>query len=261
MGIIITSKQPWRRQPQGQVELNTTNPLAEWVIHLASFGSNPSDVVKNKPLVAGYGSPYMGVYKDKHASIHNSDVGWKFNTSVKTSQNMTLWSYGNSPYTYGGGGFGIMLCNAVQNSYMGVYNNKLIGKVNIDNIFGSTIIPIHQDLTITLTHKNGNAQELYLNNNLEGTGSESASITSADYYVGLHNSGTLGWRGGIYLSAIFNKALNQDEIKSLNNNPWQLLRKRKVITYFDSGISLPPDLTSISMSNIITDGARATFHI
>lgn len=237
MSLIL--QPPWTRQPQGAVEIDWSNPLTRGLVICTYAGNNFREMVTNKPSTitsATYAPTKDGV------ALKNSASSFSIETPVNTDfGNALTWLIGATPDGLGGASAGrfvekrtaaantqveVLFCNG---SSFELQRNG--GSAQTISVAGAITTGVYANWAVRVSAFTSNADaamfkngvSLTLTTNTAGTGSRTTN--AANYVLGNRTSDSLrNFNGRIYFAYRWNRALSDNEIKSISANPYQIFK-------------------------------------
>jgi hypothetical protein len=225
---IVTSKQPWRSQPQVPVGIDLNNPI--------TLGLVLAEAPHTSRLLASTGVGEF-VYNNTNkilsanAKISESEftVHILFKTSTVSGVQVVVSRGPNNAGT-NNTGFGF---NSSHSSpeYSGAFyvgqSYTIIGKPTGNALSSST------DYNIALVY-NG-TQGYGYHNGIKTIGPTSGSTldSTARFCMNQDSANNAISDNKIYLVTYWNRALSDSEIESISDNPWQIFKPQTRISYFD----------------------------
>lgn len=271
---IVTSKQPWRRQPQVPVEVNWSNSITQKLHCGFSKNSFGNIAAIQTGLLSKTPSTEGMVYSNTTSTNIAEFTG---NASPQTSELtvvMRLCSYGSQPDS----GFGTALILPVisggvqppfsyfvKNAGCRVRFNTSTSDDTANYWETNESWVSNKWTTVVVRWASGEPADIIKDNvslSLSSSaGSKTGNIKSTDR-LGV-NLAALRFNGAIAYAYIFGRKLTLSEIKSITDNPFQIFRPRKKVSYFDAPnviATRTPSLTSspADYSIDLTSGEAAT---
>ena len=251
---VITSKQPWRQQPQTAVEVDWTNPLTRGLVHAVN-GNKFYDFVTNTTLIKNAQSIKptahgLGMWANTVDSAGATETSRIITSDGVGTGDFTIFFYGAPPASttrsvavgssdgVGGGVYEPYVLINENNSFAatsGLFTFTLSGSTSSAGISGA----VDGNLKLFAGVRRGGVLYAYAGNTSATGGVQTTSIvrSSMKFHIGGYISSiTQGANQyGVILAGAFNRALSAAEISVLNVSPWQIFRPLNRISYF-----LPP---------------------
>ncbi len=262
--ILVPKRQIWTRQPSHPVGIDWSNPITSQLVRRWNFGVDNYDHVTNVPSYVESGSPtqiassrgmalsFSGADDSIHSGSGTSDLNG-------TEISISFWAHNldgssNTLLFAGEAGSG---------------NHRISISLPYDGIVywdfgllleGGRITKSVGSLSGQLSHwvfvaSGGNYMAMYQDGDLlhsENTGYPTGYAGSSYMSIGSYR-GSIGFTGNLSNFAIFKRALDAKEVKSLYTYPWQLDKHRSRHVFIEVGggggdVTLDPTTGSVTFS-------------
>lgn len=259
--IIVPSRRVWTRQPQGVSEIDWSNPLARGLDYLI-VGGQRYEIARGKPQTAyaltgpgpnGLSSRGFAPYR---ADADNQDVSIIAQLDIRAvaaGYGAVLWGYFVNASNCSQFGFAT---NASSSSIIWLNRANAVGGAVIEN----ATYPYRPVLALVGSLAAGSVAKGYKNGRLinaavarVGTGEFAKNSARSFEALG---GGTA--TQGVTFAAKFSRQLQDGEVLALSENPWQIFRFRRQISYFDMGASSPIYTLTAQKGSYSVTGQSAT---
>lgn len=256
--IIIPRKH--YTQPQGRVCIDSNNPASRDLV-IAALGG--VDVVKGAPAITlggvsealpdGTARSFSGAQYDAYSGLDDSF------TYVSEFTIAGLWQRrGAAIQRIASMGFNSRVRGAALSLSADGSVRAIVAIPGVGNrIVGTPISAVRTTYFSAVVHGGG---KLRLNHRGVYTDEMDSAAALFDakpeFRVGADSAPSAFLDGSVLFAAFWLRALGDEELRSLNNNPWQLFRADPIRIYsFPSG-PIIPTLSGLTTTNITQSGAR-----
>lgn len=234
--IIVPSRRGWTQQPVGPLELDS-DALAVILPSTGSrYGASPEGVplsstnriVTEHGVALGRTTGGWGLGQRYFSGCAPSDdvtlltVAWSKSASVSSRWPASVAQFGNA-LSYGIE-FGTGTAATVRlRAYLAGSTRYVGGNIPIPTV----------PTTIVARHKYGE-QTLWVGGEKDSNEGTFNGPSSGFAYIGAYSGAAFDY---VLMTAFWKRAISDDEIQRYTDNPWQIFRPRRQISYFDMGAS------------------------
>lgn len=256
---IVTSKQPWRRQPTGQVEIDFGNVFGRNVKHAiypASMGGWSSNTLIGTGAIGQELSFFAASSHHALADARVRTFPFTFITVVKRKSIGT----NHAVMSLGAGTNDRQVLYFTSDNKLGLFSGAggTSGQALTTSVYESTTAY----LVIVGVVASAASRSIYVNGALVASNTTSVSPAAATKVAvgAFYNSGALvaGFylTGAIPLAAVLGRAISSEEARNISANPWQIFKPKKQISYFDA-----PKLIATRTPTLTTSLADYTINL
>ena len=263
MGVFVPRKKAfWQRKPSSGQEVDWANPLAFGLVVYAPLELSSGSEVRNLAGDQGGGidqdidiTPEGFIYAGGTAG---NDVAYATATPPADSDSYTIIVRARTTYIPTGGDYPSLV--STRNAGNNRFNLNLDGEESdstkatfiAQNSIGGVIKaklpkpPVNEFVTYGIAYDDLGSRKIRLQMSSESSVAVSGALTGTlepynneGIYLGNRRAGGREWSGGISDFYFFNEAKSDEEVRSLIDAPYQLLKPRRSYWHMPSGVTPP----------------------